>query len=228
MVIQSTIGVEADVTSAVPSSTLSSMGLCAVNVGNFLLEAKDPSRVALQFLDGPCTYGELDSASRKMASFLVASGARKGDRAVLVAENSPFWVASYLGILRAGLVCVPLPIGTTTEDFAFIVRSVGPRFAFLESRFQQKNQAALAGATVVPFTQSVPRVTPGDYLRNIESIFPHDTATNVLGPEVGSRDLAAIMYTSGSTAKPRGVMVTHGNIVANTNSIVEYLRLTDQ
>ncbi len=116
----------------------------------------------MQFVDGTCTYGEVDSASRKVAQFLLASGAKKGDRAVLVAENSPFWVVSYLGILRAGLVCVPLPIGISAEDFAFIMQSVGPGFAFVESRFHQKHKASLAGTTIVDASQSIPRPSPGE------------------------------------------------------------------
>jgi long-chain acyl-CoA synthetase len=202
-------------------------GTCVANVTNFLLEGKEPERIALQFVDGLCTYGEVDSASRKVANFLLSSGAKKGDRAVLVAENSCFWIASYLGILRAGLVCVPLPAGINAEDFAFIMQSVGPSFAFVESRFHQRNRPSLTGTTVVAAQQSIPRTDPGSYLRNIDSILPHGAAREIQLPVVEARDLAAVMFTSGSTAKPRGVMVTHGNIIANTNSIIEYLGLTE-
>ena len=217
----------ADATPIPGAMSILGEGLCDSNVANFLLEGKEPTRVALQFVDGMCTYGEVDSASRKVANFLLASGARKGGRAVLVGDNSCFWVASYLGILRAGLVCVPLPAGIAAEDFAFIMQSVSPGFAFVESRFQQKNQPSLTGTTVVAAQQLISGISPGTYLRSIESILPQSSMTEMPLPIVESRDLAAVMFTSGSTAKPRGVMITHGNIIANTNSIVEYLGLTE-
>ncbi len=211
---------------AVAENPLLAEDPCLLNVADFLLEGKQATQIALQFVDGTCTYGELDSASWKVAQFLLASGAKKGDRAVLVGENSAFWVASYLGILSAGLVCVPLPTGISAEDFAFIMQSVGPGFAFVDSRFHQKNKASLAGTTTVDASQSIPRPDPGTYLRNIDSLLPQSSTTEIPCPLVALHDLAAVMFTSGSTAKPRGVMVTHGNIIANTNSIIEYLGLT--
>ena len=198
---------------------------CPANVANFVLEGKETARTALQFVDGLCTYGEVDYASRKVANFLLASGAKKGDRALLVAENSAFWVASYLGILRAGLVCVPLPVATTAEDSAFIVQSADPHVAFVEPRFRQKNLQNLTKPIVIEFEQATP--DPGSNLRHIESVLPFGSVGEMQAPVIESHDLAAIMYTSGSTAKPRGVMITHGNIIANTNSIMEYLGLTE-
>jgi acyl-CoA synthetase (AMP-forming)/AMP-acid ligase II len=196
------------------------------NAAQFLLQGKEPTRTALQFLNGDCTYGDLDYASRKVATFLLASGARKADRVLLVAENSSFWVASYLGILRAGLVCVPLPSGISSEDFAYIVQSVAPACAFLESRFYQKNRQVLPDIAIVTDEQIPAPASPAVFLRDLAKLFPHVPAADIPLPMVKSSDLAAVMFTSGSTAKPRGVIITHGNIIANTNSIVEYLGLT--
>lgn len=194
-----------------------------MNVCDYLLQDKPESASALLTLRQEYTYGELQRATSKVAAFLVKSGARKGDRAILVAENTFFWVAAYLGIIRAGLACVPLPTGSSVEDLQYILRITEPVFAFVESRT----------VTKVPDQWSTMRLVTdvSVTLRN------HSCATSLADmqngdagsvplPEVGLDDLAALMFTSGSTGKPRGVAISHRNIIANTDSIIEYLSLT--
>jgi long-chain acyl-CoA synthetase len=81
-------------------------------VAEYLLQSKNPSDVALLTLAGHNTYGELQNAVVRLAEYLHLAGARRGERVLLLADNSFFWVSAYLGILRSGLVCVPLPITT--------------------------------------------------------------------------------------------------------------------
>lgn len=184
-----------------------------MNVFDYLLEGKRPSAVALLTLQGEHTYGRLRAAALKVSRRLLAGGAKKGDRALLLAESGEFWVAAYLGILHAGLVCVPLPSRILAEDLDYISRVTQPAFLFIEARHQ-------------------PRIPKG--LRQLPTITDEDLAPQGDG-ELGTRqcdtapdDLAALMFTSGSTGKPRGVMISHGNIIANTDSIIEYLSLTAQ
>src|SRR6516165_2324881 len=108
-------------------------------VAGFLLQGKPPARVMLETPQGFFTFGELDSAARKVAAFLLKSGARRGNRILLVAQNSYFWVVSYLGILRAGLVCVPLPASISGQDLAFITQSTDSNFACADAEFILRN-----------------------------------------------------------------------------------------
>ena len=87
-----------------------------LNVADFLLEGKPPDRIALRLPDEERTYGELQAAAAAFSRHFDGLGCRKGDRVVLAGDNSFFWVGAYLGILRAGLVCVPLPTTVTPED----------------------------------------------------------------------------------------------------------------
>ena len=79
------------------------------NVADFLLEGKPDERIALRLVGEERTYGELRGAAAAFAHYLNALGCRKGDRILLAAKNSFFWVGAYLGVLRAGMVSVPLP-----------------------------------------------------------------------------------------------------------------------
>jgi long-chain acyl-CoA synthetase len=190
-----------------------------------LLEGKAAGRVALESANDSWTFGDLDSASAKLAALLLTSGMKKGEHVLLVADNSYFWVASYLAILRAGLVCIPLPVTTSGKDLAFIVQSTLTKAAFVDARFLERNARDLPHtciASQLP-TSSV------SLLRNVY-VFEHLLRSEtelVEFPGLVPSDLAALMFTSGSTGKPRGVMVTHANIIANTLSIIECLSLTE-
>src|ERR1700722_9524604 len=92
-------------------------------VARCLLQGKATKRSALESEQGSWTYGDIGAVSYKIAAFLLALGAGKGDRVLLIANNSFFWVASYIAALRAGLVCVTLPTRLCAEDLAFIVQS---------------------------------------------------------------------------------------------------------
>jgi long-chain acyl-CoA synthetase len=173
-------------------------------------------------VDRDHTYGDLESASTCIANYLTWTGVRRGDRILLVADNSFFWVAAYLGILRAGLVCVPVPTTILMDDLAYIIHSTRACFAFVQARFAIANGSQLRQMHLVT-DRDVPALT------NAISFAQMSESNHYNGHllAVAADDLAALMFTSGSTGKPRGVMVSHRNIIANTESIVQYLHLTD-
>jgi len=194
------------------------MSRCA-NVADYLLEGKPPEATALRTPDGDHTYGELSRAAAQ-----VAAGLRcvepPGSRVLLIGENSPFWVSAYLGIMKAGLVCVPLPTGISSEDLRWIVGLTGARRAFVQSRFAVTRADELAGLVVIPDNPRAGQL-PTD-----PDAAPHATAARPQDNGAPADQLAAVMFTSGSTGRPRGVMLSHANIIANTESIIEYLGLT--
>jgi len=193
-----------------------------MNVCDYLLEDKPESSVALLTLRGEYTYGQLRSAASAIAAFLVKSGCRKGDRAVLLAENTFFWVASYLGTIRAGLTCVPLPPGLPQEELPYIFDLTEPACVFAESRVALRLSDQWGASKLVSDAPvALPNHVDVTSLTELVSVDPE----SVRLPEVGQDDLAALMFTSGSTGKPRGVMLSNQNIISNTDSIIEYLSL---
>lgn len=185
------------------------MGGQPTNVADFLLDGKDPEKTALQFLRRQFTYGELCHSADQVGRFLVSGGAKKGQRAALVGGNSFSWVASYVGILKAGLVCVPLSGGISGRELNEVLRMADAHILFAEATFAAREMIDSNQVRIFNVEEIAAAVArPGRF------------------PAVESDDLAALMFTSGSTGRPRGVMVSHGNIVANTESIIEYLHLT--
>jgi long-chain acyl-CoA synthetase len=194
------------------------------NVTDFLLKAKEPDRIALQLLNRSHSYGELRTAAYTIAAYLVERGCQKGDRVLLVSENSFFWVAAYLGILRAGLVAVPLPNTTSADDLKYILEVTAARAALVQAKFATRNSQRLTGTHLLTDCQ-IPNVANVLSQRNFAQVQLSQSSAQLT--DTGPDDLAALMFTSGSTGKPRGVMVSHRNIMANTESIIQYLGLTE-
>lgn len=161
-------------------------------------------------------YADLRKLAVSIASRLAQSGATKGERVGILAENGAFSVGSFLGIIRAGLVAVPLPSDCPGDFLRKVCESAGLREILVSNRCHVRytNVARDNDVVLIPEGQAVMCGVGSETLR-FPSIDP-------------GTDLAAIFFTSGSTGTPKGVMITHENIAANTADIVSYMGLTAQ
>ena len=112
-------------------------------VDTFLLEGKDPSAIALRFLSGNRSYGDLALAVTRVADYLLSLGCRKGERVLLIGENSFFWVASYIGAMRAGLVCVPQPTDVSPQELRDLSNFTGAVVAFVDAKLCKSHLSTL-------------------------------------------------------------------------------------
>src|ERR1017187_9837147 len=184
-----------------------------MNIAETILSTGDDAAVAVFYRDTALTYRELRQQVGRLAGGLLARGHVKGDRIGLWSENSLFFVTAYLATIRAGLVAVPFQTDLPRETFEKIVRDAGIREMFASKRFFNplRPWAEKAGVTLL--------AEPGLEQMTGEAA--------IQMPKIDSRrDLAVLMFTSGSTGVPKGVMVSHRNIECNTRDIISYLGLT--
>jgi long-chain acyl-CoA synthetase len=159
------------------------------------------------------TYAEFYAGARKVASWLRAQGARKGERAAIVLENCPEWGMIYFGIIAAGVVAVPVDHQSKEPEILAVVKDADVRFAFLSS--SRPGQLKLPVSIV---TISVGK--PGERKEGVPfaEVCAKGSASECPAGTTPD-DLASIIYTSGTVARPKGVMLTHRNFAANYESI---------
>ena len=152
------------------------------------------------------SYDRLWRESGQVATLLQRRRLTKGDQVVLWGPNSPQWVLILFGCLRAGVVAVPLDLRSTPDYVERVISRITPKLAFT-SRFMPKNDADLG----------LPEITFEELEGAIHGL--PDPAPVDIEPD----DLAEIMFTSGTTGDPKGVMLTHRNLTANIEGISQYI-----
>jgi len=182
-----------------------------VRVESFLLESarRFPGKTALVCGPARLSYRELAARAASFAAHLQKQGVARGDRVVVFLHNSPEAVIAVFGALMAGAVFSVVNPGTKADKLAYILNHCTAKALVTEPRLADVAAAAreLAPAvaalllTPFPFGEAPVRANPGIDL-----------------------DLAMIVYTSGSTGFPKGVTMTHANIVAAATSITTYLQ----
>lgn len=168
-----------------------------------------PDRLAAIEGDTEATYADLWDASLARGAALGELGVRPGDRVALLAPNGLDFVTAYYGILAAGGVVVPIPPMLVAEEIADLLRDSGARVALFE------RELAPALVKAAEATEAVPVVlrdgTSGDLAERAASCGCALPGAVARGP----LDAAVVFYTSGTTGRPKGALLTHLNLVMN-------------
>lgn len=174
-----------------------------------------PDKTALQFLDGqPVTYGQLEAAVNRTANYLLSLGIQPGDRiAVQLPKCLPF-IYFHLATLQIGAIFLPLNPAYPTAELRYFLADSAARLLIADAADQ---------ARLDPMTESLP-----DHQKTIYIHKPQESGATWLKDRSALRDYplpadpdqtAMMLYTSGTTSRPKGAQITHGNLTANIASL---------
>lgn len=175
--------------------------------------------VALVLGDDRRTYAELEESSNRLAHFLGELGARRGDRVCLFLPKSPDAIVAMLATLKAGCIYVPIDIASPAPRVEKIVESAEPRVAFVAGKAtglmdELVRQGGLDPQEVVLGAAGEASISGEHFEARFSGADWADQPAERPASEATSEDLAHILFTSGSTGQPKGVMIKHANVVA--------------
>jgi long-chain acyl-CoA synthetase len=180
------------------------------NTSDYLLADAAPDAVAVVDAGNRYTYGQLRTAAGRLAAELAVLDLPRGSRVAVLGPNSFFWVAAYLAVMKLGHVAVPLSDKLTPDEVRRNADIAGCAAGFVDRRTLGRFSAAFDDGLTVR-TDEVLRSSREPWW---PSSVPIDPGAD-----------AVLVFTSGTTSQPKAVRVTHGNIQANTDSIITYLEL---
>jgi acyl-CoA synthetase (AMP-forming)/AMP-acid ligase II len=166
------------------------------NLGDLIRRDRDLSKVAIIDLGGEqapreFTFTQLDAMADGVARALIQRGLQRGDRVAILAANRTEYIATYYGIMRAGLVAVPVNFKFPRQTIHFIIRDSGAKFVFCDATRAPDCPPDLPNVTFGPAFEAF--LDPGPF----DVIVPHQD------------EPAMFLYTSGSTGTPKGVVLSH-------------------
>jgi len=185
------------------------------NLATILIETakRNGDKTAFKLDDVELNYSMLDEGSARIAGLLKSKGLEPGDRVGLMMPNVPYFPVIYFGILRAGAVVVPMNVLLKKREVGFYLEDPGAKFLFAWGDFAEPAEAGAeqAGAEVI-------LVKPGEFEKLLADQEPdRDMA------DTDAQDTAVILYTSGTTGKPKGAELTHSNLSKNSKGVSEKL-----
>ena len=182
----------------------------------------DHARLAIEMLDGQrISYGDLIARAGQMANVLVARGVKPGDRVAAQTEKSVPGLVLYLAAVRAGAVYLPLNTAYTLNELEYFITDAEPSLVVCDP--SKADGIGAIAAKVGARVETLGADGKGSLTDAAAKTSP-EFATVARGHD----DLAAILYTSGTTGRSKGAMLTHDNLASNSLSLVGYWRFTDK
>jgi amino acid adenylation domain-containing protein len=190
-----------------------------------------PEAVAVVMGDQRLTYGQLEESTNRLARLLQASGCRRGDRVCFAIPKSPAAIITIAGILKADCIHVPIDTSSPAPRVSKIIRSSAPRYilgvesssGLLEEVFEHSD---LRDSVSVGWMEASPyehrNFSPSFQRTDIDSY-----SAQPFESSQGSDDPAHILFTSGSTGEPKGVVITHANVIHFVEWAVRYFGMDE-
>src|SRR3954451_5977479 len=182
----------------------------------------DPSRLAIEMLDGSrISYGDLIARAGQVANVLVARGVKTGDRVAAQTEKSVPALLLYLGTVRAGAVYLPLNTAYTLNELEYFFGDAEPSLVVCDP--SRADGIGAIAAKVGAKVETLGADGKGSLTEAVATAKPEfETVARA------DDDLAAILYTSGTTGRSKGAMLSHDNLASNSLTLVGYWGFTDK
>ncbi|MGO0063050.1 acyl-CoA synthetase [Brevibacillus fluminis] len=192
-------------------------------LGDLLRRSKRrfPTKMALQYAEESFTYAQLDEIVNRTANAVHASGLQKGDRAAVLSRNSLDFAILNFALAKAGVILVPINYMLNKDDVAFIFGHAEVSACFASPEFAALADDAIeqAGCSIVLKAIISKPSAPKDGWHLFRELIEHASATEP-DVELQDDDIAHILYTSGTESKPKGVMLTHKNLISEYVSTI--------
>ncbi len=187
----------------------------------FRARMPEPAKVFLETPEGrQLTYGEMLDLSGRFARALADLGVEAGDRVAVQAAKSPEALVLYLGCLRAGAAYLPLNTDYTGAEISYFLEDSEPK-VFVCAPEREDELGPVASVAGVPHVETLASDGTGSITDAAEAVAP-DFEDRPRAPD----DLAAILYTSGTTGRSKGAMLTQANLASNAETLAEIWRFT--
>ena len=173
------------------------------------------------------SYADLRRMAEQLGAWIQSRNVPAGARCAILAANSPRWVAAYLGVMAAGCVAVPLDTAFKAEQVAKLLKDCGASMLFVDAAHVEIGKAAWAGTENADTTACAFVIDAGDdsHSCHLDQVLSQEFSA--LAPSRASADdVAVLLYTSGTTSDPKGVMLTHGNLSAEADAVFKTIRVT--
>ena len=173
-----------------------------------------------------CTYAELRRLAESVGRWIGENGFERGSRLAIVADNHPRWVAAYLGTIASGCAVVPLDTALHADQLAKLLKDSGASALFCDAQHAHVARKGVAGLNIGLVLMDPDRMAGHsiheEWLGNLPAIFEGGPGIFQPAPSA-SDDLASLLYTSGTTADPKGVMLTHGNFLGEVEAVFNWV-----
>jgi long-chain acyl-CoA synthetase len=175
--------------------------------------AHTPRKTFVKFEGEKYSFQEMDRLADVFASFLLGKGIKPGDRVAILCHNCARYIAAYFGIIRRGAIVLPLNNLLTHEEIDYILKDAGAGFCFydLDCRGTVERLDKKDGRTFVM----------------LSDVTASAGAAGPVAPSAHTvNDVSTILYTSGTTGRPKGALLTHRNFVSNARAATEVIHVT--
>ncbi len=175
-----------------------------------------------------CTYAELRRMAESVGRWITENGFARGSRLAILADNHPRWVAAYLGIIASGCAAVPLDTALHDDQVTKLLKDSGTSAVFCDAKHLPVARPAVTELNLGLILMDPDRMTDhsieDQWLGNLPTIFD-DGPRKFKAAAANDDDLASLLYTSGTTADPKGVMLTHANFMGEVEAVFNWIDL---